>query len=117
MLFRSEDLLQSDRGMVEKFLRATLKGLLYALDNRSATIPILARVQKVREDQAAKLYDFIRRGMTADGIVSETLQKKKLEFDLQVQGLKEGPPLDRIFDFSITRKLNAELKRDSKSAR
>lgn len=112
-----EDLLQSDRSMVEKFIRATLKGLLYAHENRAATIPILARLQKIREDQATKLYNFMREGMTADGSVSEPLQKKKLEFDLQVQGLKEGPPLDKIFDFSLTRKLNAELKKDAKSAR
>ncbi len=112
-----EDLLRSDRGLVEQFIRATLKGLLYAHENRSATIPILARVQKLREDQATRVYDFIRQGMTADGSVNEALQKKKLEFDLQVQGLKEGPALDKIFDFSITRKLNAELKGDAKSAK
>lgn len=112
-----EDLLQSDRGLVEKFVRATLKGLLYALENRVGTIPILARMQKIREDQAAKLYNFMRPGMTTDGSVNESLQKKKLEFDLQGQGLKEGPTLDKVFDFSITRRLNAELKRDAKSAK
>jgi ABC-type nitrate/sulfonate/bicarbonate transport system substrate-binding protein len=112
-----EDLLQSERGLIEKFIRATLKGLLYAHENRTATIPILARMQKIREDQASQLYNFSRQAMTADGSVGETLQKKKLEFDLQVQGLKEGPPLDKIFDFSITRKLNAQLKQDSRSAK
>ena len=37
-----DELLKSDPLLVEKFTRATLKGLRFARDNRAATIPILA---------------------------------------------------------------------------
>ena len=38
-----DNLLQSDRPLVEKFVRGTLKGFFYARDNRAGTIPIAAR--------------------------------------------------------------------------
>lgn len=112
-----EDLLQSDRALVDKFIRGTLKGLLYARDNRSGTIPVLARIQKLREDQAAKLYDFLRPAMTTDGSIGEDWQKRSIELDLKVQGLKEAPPLPKIFDFSTTRKAYTELLEETKSPR
>lgn len=112
-----EELLKSDRTLVEKFIRGTLRGLIYARENRSGTIPVLARIQRIREDQAARLYDFLRPAVTTDGSIGEDWQKKNIELDLKLQGLKEAPPLDKIFDFSITRKTYGELVGDSKSGR
>ena len=108
-VLREEDL-RSNRNLVEKFIRGTLKGLIYLRENRSGSIPIIARMQRVRKDQAAKLYDFLRPALTTDGTMSEDEQRKNLVLDLKVQGIKEMPPLDKIFDFSITRKIYAELK-------
>ena len=55
---------QSDPILVEKFLRGTLKGFFYARENRSGTIPILARVQNIKEDLATRTYDVSRPAMT-----------------------------------------------------
>lgn len=104
-----EGFLQSDPVLVEKFIRGTLKGFSYARENRPGTVSILASNLKVQHDLAAKIYDAVRPGMTRDGTVSEELQKKALGHVLQRMGLKESPPLEKIFNYSLTRKAVAQL--------
>jgi len=48
--------------------------------------------------------------MTPDGTINEALQRKSIEHIVGRVGVKEPPPLDKIFDFSLTRKLNEELR-------
>lgn len=104
-------LLQSEPTMVEKFIRGTLKGFLYIRDNRSGTIPILGRYLQVREDIAAKAYDqVVRPAMTQDGTLNEELQKKAVEHVLKRMDVKESAPLNKIFDFSLVRKVGAEIQ-------
>ena len=106
-----ESFLQSDPATVEKFIRATYKGFLYIKQNRSGTIPILGRYLQVKEDLAAKAYEqVVRPAMTQDGTLNEEMQKKAVENVLKRLDLKEAPPLSRIFDFSIARKVVTDLR-------
>jgi len=105
-----EGLLQSDPALVEKFVRGTFKGLRYAWENRSGTIPILVNYQKLKEDLAGKYYDLVRPIMTADGTVNEEFQKRFLDLGLDRLGLKESPRLEKVFDYSLARKIRAELE-------
>ncbi|HEY7321863.1 MAG TPA: ABC transporter substrate-binding protein [Candidatus Binatia bacterium] len=105
-----DDLLKSDRVTVEKFVRTTLMGFLLARDNRSAAITILMRALKIEEPTAARLYDSARPTMTTDGALSEDAQKKVVAFAMKQAGVKETPPYDKLFDFSIIRKANATLQ-------
>jgi NitT/TauT family transport system substrate-binding protein len=103
--------LQSDPGQIEKFLRATYKGFLHIKENRTGTIPIIARYLQVSEAVAAKAYDnVVRPAMTQDGTLSSETQMKAVEHVLKRLDLKEGPPLSKIFDFSLTRKVVAEIR-------
>ncbi|HWO41193.1 MAG TPA: ABC transporter substrate-binding protein [Candidatus Eisenbacteria bacterium] len=104
------DLLKSDPVLVEKFIRGSLKGLLYVHQNRAPTVSILARLLKLKPEIAARIYDEIRPGLTRDGSVDTAQQKKSLAPFLARTGSKETPPLDKIFDFSTTRKVFAELQ-------
>jgi NitT/TauT family transport system substrate-binding protein len=105
-----EGLLQTDPALIERFVRGTLKGFLYARDNRSGTIPIIARSQKIQESLAGRVYDLFRPAMTPDGMVSEEVQRKTLEVYLKLAGMTESPPLERIFNFSSARKVRADLE-------
>jgi ABC-type nitrate/sulfonate/bicarbonate transport system substrate-binding protein len=105
-----EKLLQSDPPLVEKFIRATLKGIHFARNNRSATIPLVSKDLKVEESLAAKTYDLYKAAMSNNGTISEELQKKSLEVYLKLSGNKSRPPLERIFDFKLTRKIFNELE-------
>jgi NitT/TauT family transport system substrate-binding protein len=105
-----EGLLQSDPSLMEKFIRGTLKGLLHIRQDRSGTIPLLAKLMRIREDVAAKIYDLVLPGLTPDGTIDQDLQKKVLEFVLRVQGHKELPATEKIFDFALVRRIGAELE-------
>jgi NitT/TauT family transport system substrate-binding protein len=56
--------LQADPQLVEKFLRATIKGFLYLTTNRGGTVSVLQRNLKAKPDVAAKIYDLIRPAIT-----------------------------------------------------
>src|SRR6266511_3379838 len=104
-----EKLLQSDPALVEKFVRGTVKGLRYARENRSGSIPILLRYMILKEDLAGQYYDQVRPIMTADGTVSVELQRKYLDQALKVLSPKEPPAAERIYNYSLARRINAEL--------
>jgi ABC-type nitrate/sulfonate/bicarbonate transport system substrate-binding protein len=102
-LFRSDPLL------IEKFIRGTLKGLLHIRQNRAGTIPILAKLMKIQDDFAAKIYDLVLPGLTADGTINPELQKRVLEFVFKVQGIKEPAAVEKVYDFAPVRKIRDDL--------
>jgi NitT/TauT family transport system substrate-binding protein len=105
-----EELLRSDPGLVEQFTRATLKGLRFALDRRAETIPIIMRNIKIKEDLASKGYDSARPALTSDGTFSDESQKKAVDAVLRIAGAKESVPVDKFFNFAVTKKVAADLQ-------
>jgi ABC-type nitrate/sulfonate/bicarbonate transport system substrate-binding protein len=106
-----EALLQSEPAQVERFVRASYKGFLYIKENRTGTIPIIARYLQISEAQAAKAYDqVVRPALTQDGTLSQEMQAKAVEHVLKRLDLKEAPPLAKIFDFSLAQKVSGELQ-------
>ena len=104
-----ERLLQSDPALVERFVRGTLKGLRYARENKAGTIPILLRYMKIKEDLAGQYYDQVRPIMTTNGTVSVDIQQKYLDQALKVLAPRESPPAEKIFNYSLARKISADL--------
>lgn len=104
-----QELIKFDPILTEKLVRGSLKGLLDFRTNRSGAISGLARFLKSKENLAGRLYDLILPGVTRDGTINEELQKRSIEHIIERVGVKEAPPLDRIFNFSITRKVREEL--------
>ena len=103
--------LQSNRAQMERFLRGTYKGFLHVKEDRAATIPFLERYLQLNERLAANAYDqVVRPAMTPDGTLSSEMQAKAVEHVLKRLDLKEAPPLARIFDFSLARKVSGELQ-------
>jgi NitT/TauT family transport system substrate-binding protein len=105
-----ENLFRSDPLLMEKFIRGTLKGLFHIRQSRASTIPILARLMKIQNDMAAKIYDLVLPGLTADGTITPELQKRVLEFIFKIQGIKEPAVAERVYDFAPVRKIRAELE-------
>jgi NitT/TauT family transport system substrate-binding protein len=102
-------LLQSDAAVVEKFLRATIRGLIYYSTNRSGAVPILARNAKSSDELAAKVYDLVKPALTPEGILSDDLQKRVMSPLLERVG-RQDAAVGRFFNFAVTRKISAELK-------
>jgi ABC-type nitrate/sulfonate/bicarbonate transport system substrate-binding protein len=108
-IFVPDALSRSDPALIEKFIRGTLKGLMYARDNRAGTIRVLANKFKIKEDMAGKIYDSSRPAMTVDGTVSKDAERRIVDDEVGRLGVKESPPLDRVFNFSLVRRIRAEL--------
>jgi ABC-type nitrate/sulfonate/bicarbonate transport system substrate-binding protein len=106
----TDQLLATDPILVEKFLRATLKGFIHYRDLRAQSIANLARFLKIKEDVTARIYDLMRPSLTQDGIVNEEIQRKSLEHVVDRAGLKEPPRLEKIFDYSMAVKVRNELR-------
>src|ERR1044071_8422052 len=104
-----DELLRTEPALVEKFVRATLKGLRYARENRAAAISILARNVRTTEALAAKDYDGGRGAMTVDGTIDEKMQRSYLDLGLRRLSVKDGPTIEKVFDFSPTKKAIADL--------
>jgi ABC-type nitrate/sulfonate/bicarbonate transport system substrate-binding protein len=110
ILVREADL-KANSPVLERFIRATYKGFLFIQQSRAGTMPILGHYLNVKGDLAAKAYDqVVRPSMTDDGTIDEEQQKKAVEHILKRLDLKESPPLNRIFDYSIARKVLADLQ-------
>jgi len=106
-----ENLFRSDPALMETFIRGTLKGLLHIRQNRPGTIPILAKLMRIQPDLAAKIYDLVLPGLTADGSIDQEMQKNVLEFVLKVQGIKEVAATERVFDFAPVKRARADLEK------
>ena len=103
--------LQSDAAQMEKFLRGTYKGFLHIKDNRAARFPSSRVICKLMtESPLPRTIKWSRPAMTQDGTLSAEMQAKAVEHVLKRLDLKEAPPLAKIFDFSLTRKVMAELQ-------
>jgi ABC-type nitrate/sulfonate/bicarbonate transport system substrate-binding protein len=96
--------------VIEKFLRATMKSLLYTRANRNGTIVVLARNLRVDEKTAGKIYELGKSALTSDGTVDEAAQKKALDFIARVQGIKEPAASGKFFDFSLARRITEQLQ-------
>jgi NitT/TauT family transport system substrate-binding protein len=105
-----ESVLKNNNALVEKFTLATLKGLLNARSNRTATLPIITKMMKANPDLAARIYDLSIPAMTAYGALSEELQRKAIEHVVKQMNLKEPPDLKKIYDFAPLEKVRRQLE-------
>lgn len=102
--------LQSEPDLVKRFVRGSLKGLLYARENRSRVVKFLTSHMKLKPDLADRIYDAYQPAMTSDGTVSQEMQRTWLEFILPKEGTGELPPAQKFIDYSLVEKINSELK-------
>jgi NitT/TauT family transport system substrate-binding protein len=104
-------LLQSNPAQLERFIRGTYKGFLYIKENRAGTIPVVKQYLQVSDAVAVKAYDnVVRPSLTQDGTLNQETQAKAVEHVAKRLDLKETPPLSKIFDFSIARRVIAEVQ-------
>jgi NitT/TauT family transport system substrate-binding protein len=105
-----EAMLKSDAALVEKFVLATLKGLMSVRSNRAATLPIIGSMMKVKPELAGRIYDLSVPAMTPYGALSEEVQKKAIEHVVKQMNLKEPPDLKKLYDFAPLEKAHRQLE-------
>jgi NitT/TauT family transport system substrate-binding protein len=105
-----EKLLRTDSALVESFTRATLKGHYYIRSVHSGTISIISGRMRMKRAHAEKYYDLMGPALTSDGTIDAVAQKKALDPAIRLRGSNDAPALHNVFDFSLIRKIRADLK-------
>lgn len=104
-----DETLRSDPVTVERFVRATIMGFLFMRDNRPGTLKVMSRMLRIDELTAAKVYDSSRPTMTVDGTVSGEAETRMTAMVVKIAGVKEVPPADKLYDFSLVKKAYVTL--------
>ncbi len=105
-----EELIKSNPAVVEKFIRGQVKALLLMQKSREKAISILATALRLTKDVVGPAYDELQPALTEDGTIRVDEQKKSLEHLIDRLNVKQAPPLEKIYDFSIATKVYKELQ-------
>jgi hypothetical protein len=97
-----DELLRGEAQLVEQFLRASYKGLRYAVERRAGVIPVLMRNLRIKEDLATRGYDAARPALTADGSFTDDAQRKAVDM---VVKRRCKDPRRNVFSFVLNKKL------------
>ena len=109
----SDKAIASDRARVKRLVKACLKGLAYASAFRDETIAIIMKYSKAPKEAATADYDsVVIKSRTKDGTIDEKTQQTEVELRASLVHLAADriPPLKNVFDFSMAREANNELK-------
>ena len=78
--------------------------------NREKAVSILSAALKMTKDVVGPAYDELQPALTEDGTIKEDEQKKSLEHLIDRLNVKQVPPLNKIYNLSIARKVYKELE-------
>lgn len=100
--------LNQRRDQVKRMLRATLRSMDFLKAEPAVGQAFISKEWKLSAPKAAEAYQVIRRGLTADGRVSETVLRSEIDQVKARLKLKEDVPLSRLVDNSILDEILAE---------
>jgi ABC-type nitrate/sulfonate/bicarbonate transport system substrate-binding protein len=107
----TERMLKDKPDLVRRFLRGTLRALLWFRANEKDAVVRMAEGFKIALDDALSIYNATLKSYTVDGTISQDLQGKIISFQRkQLKVEKEITP-EQVYDFAILRALNEELKK------
>ena len=106
----TEKLLKEKRDVVRRFLRGTLRSLLWFRSNEKEAIARMAESFKIGREDAAVIYKATLKSYSLDGTISRELQERIIGFQKkQLKVEKEIAP-ETMYDFSILRSILDEMK-------
>lgn len=107
----TDRMLKEKPDLVRRFLRATVRALLWFRANEKDAVARMAQGFKISHDDALGIYKATLKSYTQDGTISRDLQEKIISFQRkQLKVEKEIAP-DKVYDFTILRTVNEELKK------
>jgi NitT/TauT family transport system substrate-binding protein len=107
----AEKTLAQNPDLVRRFLRVTLRGFLWQKSNDHEVVPRYAAAMKISESEAADVYKSSQRVWSADGTIPRSLQEKMIAFQRRSLKIEREVSPDQVYDFTLVRALNEELKK------
>ncbi|HEY4135364.1 MAG TPA: ABC transporter substrate-binding protein [Alphaproteobacteria bacterium] len=109
----SDAVIQRDRGLVKRFVRASLKGFRYAAAFKEQTIDIVAKYGDGgrSRDVVASDYDDVLASKSEDGTVPLSAMRTEIAVRGQIMQLAPDklPKVEKIFDLGMAEEANKEL--------
>ena len=106
----SNKMLAENRGLVERFLIGAIKGREYARRFKAQTLSIVAKYDKSPRDGIELDYDATVSSMTAEGSVTDDVLRDEIATRAELTKMSNPPDKDKLFDYSVVKKIYAELK-------
>jgi ABC-type nitrate/sulfonate/bicarbonate transport system substrate-binding protein len=107
----TERTLRDKPDLVRRFLRGTLKSLLWFRANEKDSVARMAEGFKISREDALGIYKATLKSYTQDGTISRDLQEQIINFQRKQLKIEKEIPPETVYDFTILRALNEELKK------
>jgi ABC-type nitrate/sulfonate/bicarbonate transport system substrate-binding protein len=107
----SDKFIKEQPAQLAGFVRAVLKGLRVARQERDSTITAVAKFSEMDRALATRMYDDLVGTFTKSGYVDEQTQKNDLAIVAQVADVNEIIQPKRAYDFSFARQAEAQLNK------
>ena len=113
-LAASDDLIRRKPELVQKFVKATLKGMIYARTLRDASIARFAAFMKTKPDAVAGDYAELRGLMAPDSLIPPEAQATEIALRGEMMNVaaEKRPAPATVFDFGFVTRAAAELAKE-----
>lgn len=107
----SERFIKEQPKQLAGFVRAVIKGLRVARQDREGTIAAVAKFSELDKALSTRMYDDLVGTFTKAGYVDEQTQKNDLAIVAQVADVAEVVPPKRAYDFTFARQAEQQLNK------
>ena len=107
----TDRMLKEKPDLVRRFLRATLRALLWFRANEKEAVARMAEGFKISRDDALCIYKATLKSYTLDGTIARDLQEKIISFQRKQLKVEKDIAPEQVYDFTVLRALNEELKK------
>jgi NitT/TauT family transport system substrate-binding protein len=107
----TDRMLKEKPDLVRRFLRATLRALLWFRANEKEAVARMAEGFKISRDDALGIYKATLKSYTLDGTIARDLQEKIISFQRKQLKVEKDIAPEQVYDFTVLRALNEELKK------
>ena len=105
----SERFIKEQPKQLAGFVRAVVKGLRVARQERDSTIAAISKFSELDKTLSTRMYDDLVGTFTQNGIVDEETQRNDIEVIRQILKTPETIPIQRAYDFRFAREADRQL--------
>jgi NitT/TauT family transport system substrate-binding protein len=106
----SNKLLAENRSLVERFIAGAVRGREYARRFKDQTLAIIAKYDKSPREGIELDYDATVASMTLEGSVTDDVLRDEIATRAELTKMSNPPDKEKLFDYSIVKKVYAEIK-------
>jgi ABC-type nitrate/sulfonate/bicarbonate transport system substrate-binding protein len=107
----TDRMLRDKPDLVRRFLRGTLRALLWFRGNEKEAVARMAEGFKISREDALAIYKATLKSYTQDGTITRDLQERIVNFQRKQLKIEKEIAPETAYDFTILRALNEELKK------